>query len=370
MIHLVSCHFANAIPQGNASCDVFGKAAVVTKQKGSLLTIEIPLFAKSGELMPPRRYDCNVNDVADITGKEIQPFDMKNMTKLTGGEKRFMIKQIWGNSMTYPSIAANGMLADSDLRAYQEYLQWQYQAQEVRMADPNVVKLLTTEGSSTEEGLMSMFQIRDDLTQALHLVIPIHSDNPLHWTFIVLRTAKQGDLAITGVEYVDWLHGIKSNRDAADYVFQLISEGSMGPLPNHRNYYRQKAGSNDCGLAGLLELENLMKECRGEGRNMLYPDPSKMRTKMNTILRVLHKEGTDWLLEDASEKKQKVIIQIPGSVIEDKKAYADKVKKAHADGSIITKVEKFYICVTCRWTASGAGCMYCNPAKSDANKKK
>ena len=344
---------------------MFGVKAVVNKHQGSLLQLEVPVYGKAGEPLPSRRYDCDISDVVLVTGKETPALEKKNLSRLTGGEKRFMIKQCWGNDMP-DHLAPGGMLSDAHLRAAYEGLQWQYQAQEVRMASATVAKIVASEGPTTPEGVMAIAQLKEELQLSLHYIVPVHCSAPLHWTFLSIRTKEQGTEEILGVDYIDWLHGVSGNRVRAEMIWQCLSEGKMGALPRHCNGYRQRSGSMDCGLAGAHVLENVIKELRGEGVNAMYPDAKELRKSMEALLRVLGKEHDNWVHEVATDKKPTVIIDLPGTVITDKKDYREKLKTMVKNNTLIHKKEHWYGCHTCRWTSSGLGCCYCNPAKHEA----
>ena len=63
-----------------------------------------------------------------------------------------------------------------------------------------------------------------------------------------------------------------------------------------------------------------MKRNRGEGELTLYPDPDLWRQKLTVFYKRLAKEQEEWRTELATDGKQKVIITIPGDVVEDKQA--------------------------------------------------
>ena len=84
----------------------------------------------------------------------------------------------------------------------------------MHLANPVCVKILTEQGL-TEDSLMVMQQLQEQLKIAKELVIPVHSDSPLHWTAMVLTTKEQGSAEVTEVAYYDWCADVHSNRIAA-----------------------------------------------------------------------------------------------------------------------------------------------------------
>ena len=75
------------------------------------------------------------------------------------------------------------------------------------MASPNVVKLATRTGMSAEEleaRQSCIVELLDLLRESLYLVIPIHGDEPMHWTVLTIKTAAQGSDEITSIEYCDF----------------------------------------------------------------------------------------------------------------------------------------------------------------------
>ena len=299
----------------------------MTQQKGSLLVLSIPGISKGGEEGVPKTFNVNVADVVPVTGKEIEPLERKNLSTLTQGERRFMLKQCWGNAAPEDLPALNSMLSDSHLRAAFEYYQWQYQAQEIRLALPTLVSLIVAEGADTDAGLLALVSLKEQLRQAKVYIIPIHSEESMHWTFITIRKKNQKSTEIESVEYTDWLKGVQSNRDKAEKVWALLTDYKKEPLPLHANGYRQSKGSNDCGVASVWVLERYCRWNRGEGDMCTYPDPKSLRKQLKATLNVLIKEHEEWTLEENLGKKPKVIIQLPGTMITDKKEYAANVKE-------------------------------------------
>ena len=351
--------------QDSYAADVFGVPAIVTRQKGSLLTIAVQVWAKNGDELLPKRYDVDVNDVILVTGKEMKPIIKKNLSTLTTGEKRFMIKQVWGNHAPDKLASGNSMLSDTHLRAAYEYYQRQYQAQELRLASASMVTHILTEGVDTPAGSLALATMKEEMHASKIYILPVHSETPLHWTFITIKKAQQGTDEIESVEYTDWLLGVESNRFKAEVLWAMLSDYKHGELPQHANRYRQRRGSNDCGLAGVWLMERCCRELRGEGTMRIYPNAKGLREQLAATLRVLITAHEKWRLEDALGKGAKVIIDIPGAVIPDKKQYAEKVKDLSSQGKLITQKEKFYTCSKCRWTPTGEGCVNCNPARHE-----
>jgi len=67
----------------------------------------------------------------------------------------------------------------------------------------------------------------------------------------------------------------------------------------------------------------------------------------------------------------KVIIELPGTMIENKKDYAAKLKHLilsvadaceRESGELISSTSKLSYCSKCRWSSLGLGCEACNPA--------
>ena len=69
------------------------------------------------------------------------------------------------------------------------------------------------------------------------------------------------------------------------------------------------------------------------------PDAKSFRDQLQKTLQVLIKEHEKWQLEQIAGAKCKVIIDIPGTVIPDKKQYAAKVKDLASKGQLVTKKE-------------------------------
>ncbi len=170
-------------------------------------------------------------DVVPVTGKEIEPLERKNLSTLTQGENRFMLKQCCGNAAPEDLPVLNSMLSDSHLRTAFEYYQWQYQAQEIRLALATLVSLIVAEGADTDAGFLALLSLKDELRQAKIYILLIHSDDPMHWTFITIRKKDQKSTEIESVEYTDWLQGIASIRDKAEVVWALLTDYEQGPLP-------------------------------------------------------------------------------------------------------------------------------------------
>ena len=123
-------------------------------------------------------------------------------------------------------------------------------------------------------------------------VLPIHSEEPLHWTFLVLTTPGPGSCDVSKVEYYDWLLNIESNRNKAMLVLAALTDGQWPEdvFPRRAtNTYRQGRGTNDCGLALWWVLEDKMRELRGEGCRTVYPNPANYRKQLATLMKILKK---------------------------------------------------------------------------------
>ena len=91
-----------------------------------------------------------------------------------------MLKQCCGNAAPEDLPVLNSMLSDSHLRAAFEYYQWQYQAQEIRLALATLVSLIVAEGADTDAGLLAIVSLKEGLRQAKVYIIPIHSEESMH----------------------------------------------------------------------------------------------------------------------------------------------------------------------------------------------
>ena len=210
----------------------------------------------------------------------------------------------------------------------------------------------------------------------MHLVIPINSAADAHWTVLTIKTAAPKTCEITEVSYCDFCDmKSSSNRRYAELILKYITEAAgvsfSLPYPQSNNF-RQRKGSNDCGLAVWYVLESLMKEQRKERPKSLYPDTHHFRHQLARLCTKLRGEKEQWQKDDDSGKPRARII-IPGSVEEDAASRKKSLKDAKNLGAPLT-FKTFYGCPSCRWTAtSGTGCMYCNPKKHEAalaNKRK
>ena len=248
--------------QDNFTVDIFGQVGVVVKQKGSAMTVKL-----GGERN--RNVNVDVADVVEVTGEEMEPRDMKSIATLSCGEKRFMMKQMWGNAdgtavRTEPGV----MLADDDLTGIFEYLQWQYQQPEVVMVKASMAKFLLVEGVKTWQGMMAIQEIKDMFCRCEVLVVPIHCETPLHWTFLEIGRMNDGEVKY--LKYYDWCRGMEMNRQLAQ-LFLIYLEQALKPgenltleVPAKTNHYVQRSMSNDCGLALWSCLENAMRMRRQE----------------------------------------------------------------------------------------------------------
>ena len=346
--------------------------AKVAEQKLSQLRLEGEKLNSKGEC-GKFVYHCDVMEVLPWVDEAMEPLPKKSIVGLNDGEKRFMIKQIWGNCKgslagTFPKK----MLGDEDLKATAEYLAWQYQQPLVNMASPAAVKVAMVEGTSTMEGQLCILEVKELMQRSKYVVVPIHSNEPLHWTALVL--GMEGDAGASEVKkvwYFDWCSAcIPSNRVYARKILRLltIADTHFLQLPARANKFVQANGSNDCGLVVWYALEMCMKNMRMEGEWTLYPQPGAWRIQLHTFKNSLLKEQSKWMAEDAKLQnkkwKPKFLIQIPGAKVLEKAVQAHLIADAMEKGKCKHKAKDFFTCSSCRWSSSGDGCYKCNPAKT------
>jgi hypothetical protein len=365
----------------NCRSDVFGLKAVVQEQKMSALKVLIHKVKPDG-MKDDVVYHCSVDEVMEWKDDEREEFKKKSMTNLSDGEKRFQIKQIWGNDKgNYGGTLPGRMLEDTDLMAIHEYLQWQYMEPNIALVKPAVAKVVAVEGHSHTGGSACIAEIQDYMKTKKIVVIPVHSDSGPHWTALVLEMQEIGSLVVKKVWYFDWVKPlVASNRNYARKILRLITCRRLGTMatsvefPEVKNRFRQREGSNDCGFVVWYCLEVFMKRMRLEGEWKLCPDPAKWRTQLKTFETSLVKQQADWIMEDAGAKKKKTAAEIicPGNkslgAIVDAAGEKKEVDKKVKAGALKTKAKDFYTCGRCRWTMNGEGCDSCNPEKAEKTK--
>jgi hypothetical protein len=296
----------------------------------------------------------------------MEPLNMKSIGQLTRGEKRWMVNSAYGNSgVMLGSTEAKQMLTDEDLQVTFDYLQWQYISYRVAMLKPSCVKVAMMEGLSTEEGSLAVLEAKEIMKQYDYVVVPVHSEVPLHWTVIMLRM-KTGSDEVEQCHYIDWLQNVENNRRYAQKFLKFVTlQGeSYMKLPGAFNKYRQASGSNDCGLAVWWALEVFMKEIRMEGAWRLSPNPAEWRKRLTTLKTTLHDERGVWLLEEATNKKPKAMVALPGTKILERAEMMKEITKHWKAKSLKHKASQFFTCSRCRWSQSGDGCFGCNPHKA------
>ena len=333
----------------------------------SAITVMWKKVVKNTGVVQEQHYPCDIGDILPWEEDAMQSKKPKSIAQLTVGEKRFLVKQIWGNcGGSLGSTLKKHMLADEDLRAIFEFLQWQYQMPEFAMAKPGVVKVAQHEGMSSAEGGGCIWEIKDLMEKFKYVVLPIHAT--LHWTALVLVMEEGSTGKVEEVYYFDFLPTVKLNQQYARKILRLLTmaaDGSFMELPAVHNAYVQSFGSNDCGFAVWYALEVFMKQHRGEGKWTLYPKPAVWRERLHTLKGVLLTQQQDWNLEVCSGAKPKVKITLPGDKVVDKKAYDKEVSELYKAGQLKHKPKDFYTCSKCRWSTSGEGCYACNPKKAE-----
>jgi len=330
-------------------------------------------------------YNCTVADVLPWDNEALEALPVKSARTLTKGEKRFMVKQVWGNHQgSLAGTLAGRMLADADLKCLHEYLQWQFQQPQIALAEPGVVKIAAVEGHTSEAGAQCIMELKELMKTKKVVVFPIHGDAPLHWTALVLEMKAVGSGVVDKAYYFDWCKPlIAANRNYARKILRLCTLLRLGSMctsvamPAVKNKYEQRAGSNDCGFVVWYCLEVFMKKLRLEGEWLTCPRPEIWRKTLQSLEANLLKEQRDWKQEDEGEKTKKfplVEVVLPGTKkVGDPLFEKHKLETAVKEGKVKTKAKEFFSCARCRWSGSGAGCDQCNPAKAEemqADKKK
>ena len=359
---------------------MFGFKALVAKQNLSLLTLEIRKVKPDGYFQ---------NMIFETTVQECLPWDdeamerkeMKSQSNLDRGEKRFMVKQIWGNNVGNTDGARDGcMLDDADLTAIHELLQWQYKQPLIALAGADLVKLACIEGHSSEVGAQCLYEIKELMKVKKVIVLPIHADEPLHWTALALVMTDVGSSKVEEAFYFDWLKNpAPRNQSYARKILRLLTinpdDSSYTLMPAKHNTYVQRAGSNDCGFVVWYALEVFMKQLRMEGKWMICPDPASWRRQLCTLVKGLIQEQQKWMIQDAMEKKpaKKDIVKItlPGNK-ETLDPYEAKAMNEMwlKEGKLKIKAAEFFTCAKCRWGGDGVGCVACNPDANETLLKK
>ena len=334
--------------------------AKVVKQSKRLITLEVDTFSYVLGIkvpQPTKRWECEVDEVVEVKEDDMEPKIFKSIATITKPEKRFCIKAAWGNNTGYALQGSFGtMLADEDLNLIDQYLQWQYMQPDIGLASASGVKVAAHFGLANEDGMIALQEVKDMLVQKKVLICPIHCDEPLHWTFLVLWSDEAG--RILDVKYVDWCINMKPNAQIAQKLLNMLVLDPMNParklwkLPKAWNSYRQRPASNDCGFALWWTEETVMKQMRHECDIGAYPKPVEWRKTLQTFATSLQKEQSEWMVEDGKGGKSKVAICIPGE------------KKVGKEYDYLKMPRKqFFTCSSCRWSQTGEGCCYCNPAK-------
>ena len=135
------------------------------------------------------------------------------------------------------------------------------------MVKAAMAEYLIHEGVKSYVGAMAIMELKDMFERCAVLVVPIHCDSPLHWTF--LEVGNEGG-AVKYVKYYDWCKDMHKSRALAQlfliYLEQTLKPGEKLTLdvPAPSNKYVQRPSSNDCAFALWSCLENAMKWRRNE----------------------------------------------------------------------------------------------------------
>ena len=210
----------------------------------------------------------------------------------------------------------------------------------------------------SEAGRMAIMEVVDMWQRCEVLVVPIHCEDPLHWTFLELGNDNG---SVKDLKYYDWCRGMEKNEQLAR-LFLIFFEQALKPgenltleVPAKVNKYVQRQGSNDCGFALWSCLENAMRRRRKELDIPVYPNPVKWRQTLKTLLENCIKDQTNWLVEEIGGKQAKHPLSIPGS----------KTSGVKKQAALKLYPQQFYSCHSCRWSLTGEGCCYCNPMKHE-----
>ena len=80
------------------------------------------------------------------------------------------------------------------------------------------------------------------------------------------------------------MHASTNSQVAQELLGDFKPDASLVLLAQW-NFFRQRAGSNDCGLAFWYVLESLMKDLRRERPKSLYPDTKSFRKQLQSVCR-------------------------------------------------------------------------------------
>jgi hypothetical protein len=133
-------------------------------------------------------------------------------------------------------------------------------------------------------------------------------------------------------------------------------------MPKRRNSWHQNNGY-DCGIAVCHYMEEELRAVRGEGLGRSWPQPEKIRERIQKYLQQLQREWGKWFLE---QQKAGVVV-----VVLDKDEVEEDGKKMEASVAAWHEAHKGpgkrlvleFRCSRCRWSVSGKGCISCNPFK-------
>ena len=244
--------------QDNATADIFGVPAIVEKQMGKLVTLQVKqvqMVAGVEIAVPSKRVECEEQDVVLIREEDMDPKQLKRLGSLTIGETRHILKACCGNETCWELGGNPGhMLSDADIMCIEELLQWQYQAPEVCMVKPSIVKIVIHFGLEQEAGRLCLMELKELVKVKKFLILPVHCDAPMHWTFLELEMEEAVD-NIVAVRYWDWCRNMETSAALAQKLLSYLcfhgaEEWIPLKLPVKTNAFVQKPASNDCGFAG------------------------------------------------------------------------------------------------------------------------
>jgi hypothetical protein len=285
------------------------------------------------------------------------------MNLLTSVHKRLAITTL-NARRGVQTVGPEELLTDSHISSYQEYLQWQYAEPGLRSLTGAETLILALEEPTSLDHVLAKTAAQEKLLSGTTLVIPVHAQN--HWTMLAVE---QHDGAVTAARYYDSLpqENQECRRRAQAVLQALTNDGNM-ELPKRRNSWHQNNG-HDCGIAVCHYIEEELRSVRGEGLGRSWPEPKKVRERLQMYLQQLSREWNKWQLEQAKAGIEVNILDKDEVEEDGKKLEAASAAWHETNKGPGKRLVLEYRCSRCRWSPSGKGCISCNPFKKDEKMK-